>query len=57
VSELGDVDILVNSAGITKRVSTLECSEEDWDEIMSVNLKGTLYFNPGFSGVPKRPCA
>lgn len=43
VSELGDVDILVNSAGITKRVSTLECSEEDWDEIMSVNLKGTLH--------------
>ncbi len=43
VSELGNVDILVNSAGITKRVSTLECSEEDWNKIISVNLKGTLY--------------
>ena len=43
VADLGDVDILVNSAGVTKRVPTLECSDEDWDEIMSVNLKGTLY--------------
>jgi NAD(P)-dependent dehydrogenase (short-subunit alcohol dehydrogenase family) len=43
VSELGGVDILVNSAGITKRVPTLECSEEDWNEILNVNLKGTLY--------------
>jgi NAD(P)-dependent dehydrogenase (short-subunit alcohol dehydrogenase family) len=42
-SELGSVDILVNSAGITKRVPTLECSEEDWNEIMNANLKGTLY--------------
>ena len=38
----GRVDILVNSAGITKRVPTLECSEEDWNNIMDVNLKGTL---------------
>jgi NAD(P)-dependent dehydrogenase (short-subunit alcohol dehydrogenase family) len=42
-SDLGSVDILVNSAGITKRVATLECSEDDWNEIMNVNLKGTLY--------------
>jgi len=43
VSDLGCVDILVNSAGITKRIPTLDCSEEDWGEIMDVNLKGTLY--------------
>jgi NAD(P)-dependent dehydrogenase (short-subunit alcohol dehydrogenase family) len=43
LSEMGCVDILVNSAGITKRVPTLDCSEETWDEIMAVNLKGTLY--------------
>lgn len=43
VADLGSVDILVNSAGITKRVSTLECSEEDWNEIVNVNLKGTLF--------------
>lgn len=39
----GGVDVLVNSAGVTKRVPTLECREADWDWIMQVNLKGTLY--------------
>ena len=38
----GRVDILVNSAGITKRVPTLDCPEESWQSIMNVNLNGTL---------------
>src|SRR5579862_2203892 len=38
----GRIDILVNSAGITKRVPTLDCSEELWQNIMNVNLNGTL---------------
>jgi len=38
----GAVDILINSAGITKRVPTLECSEEQWNAIFEVNLTGTL---------------
>jgi NAD(P)-dependent dehydrogenase (short-subunit alcohol dehydrogenase family) len=42
-SDLGDVDILVNSAGMTKKVPTLEISEKDWNMVMDVNLKGTLY--------------
>jgi NAD(P)-dependent dehydrogenase (short-subunit alcohol dehydrogenase family) len=42
LAEFGHVDILVNCAGITKRVPTLECSEELWDSIMDVNLGGTL---------------
>lgn len=41
--ELGPADILVNSAGITKRVPTIDCSEDLWNGIMDVNLKGTLY--------------
>jgi len=41
--ELGPVDILVNSAGMTKRIPTLDCPEELWDQIMDINLKGTLY--------------
>jgi NAD(P)-dependent dehydrogenase (short-subunit alcohol dehydrogenase family) len=36
------VDILVNSAGVTKRTPTLGCSEELWISIMDVNLAGTL---------------
>jgi NAD(P)-dependent dehydrogenase (short-subunit alcohol dehydrogenase family) len=36
------VDILVNCAGRTKRVPTLELSEEDWHAILDTNLTGTL---------------
>jgi len=36
------VDILVNSAGRTKRAPTVDFSEEDWNEIMDTNLTGTL---------------
>jgi NAD(P)-dependent dehydrogenase (short-subunit alcohol dehydrogenase family) len=42
LAEFGHVDILVNCAGITKRVPTLECSEEIWNSIMDINLSGTL---------------
>jgi NAD(P)-dependent dehydrogenase (short-subunit alcohol dehydrogenase family) len=42
LSSFGRVDILVNSAGITKRLPTLDCSEELWQSIMDVNLNGTL---------------
>jgi len=40
--ELGDVSILFNCAGMTQRVSTLEISEQLWDEIVDINLTGTL---------------
>ncbi len=36
------VDILVNSAGRTKRAPTLDFSEQDWNAIMDTNLTGTL---------------
>ena len=42
LSSFGRIDILVNSAGVTKRVPTLDCSEELWQSIMDVNLNGTL---------------
>jgi NAD(P)-dependent dehydrogenase (short-subunit alcohol dehydrogenase family) len=42
VAELGKVDILVNSAGITKRTPTLDVSDEEWDSIIETNLTGTL---------------
>jgi NAD(P)-dependent dehydrogenase (short-subunit alcohol dehydrogenase family) len=42
LSSFAHIDILVNSAGITKRVPTLDCSEELWQSIMNVNLNGTL---------------
>jgi NAD(P)-dependent dehydrogenase (short-subunit alcohol dehydrogenase family) len=42
VAELGKVDILVNSAGTTKRRPTLEVPEAEWNMIMETNLTGTL---------------
>jgi NAD(P)-dependent dehydrogenase (short-subunit alcohol dehydrogenase family) len=42
VSAFGKVDILVNSAGRTKREPTLDLAEETWNEIMETNLTGTL---------------
>ena len=42
VSAFRKVDILVNSAGRTKRAPTLDFSEEDWNDILETNLNGTL---------------
>jgi NAD(P)-dependent dehydrogenase (short-subunit alcohol dehydrogenase family) len=40
--EFGGVDILVNSAGITKRTPTLDLAESEWNNILETNLTGTL---------------
>ena len=42
VAAFGKVDILVNSAGRTKREPTVDQSEEDWNDILETNLNGTL---------------
>jgi NAD(P)-dependent dehydrogenase (short-subunit alcohol dehydrogenase family) len=39
---LGQVDVLVNCAGITKRQATLDMEECDWHAILDTNLMGTL---------------
>lgn len=36
------VDILVNSAGRTKRAATIDFSDDDWNDVMDTNLTGTL---------------
>jgi NAD(P)-dependent dehydrogenase (short-subunit alcohol dehydrogenase family) len=38
----GRVDILVNSAGILRLSDVLTCSEEEWDLVVDVNLKGAF---------------
>jgi 3-oxoacyl-[acyl-carrier protein] reductase len=40
-SEMGGLDILVNNAGITRDQLLLRMSEEDFDRVVAVNLKGT----------------
>ncbi len=42
VSELGGIDILVNNAGIIRRADLLDHSEEDWDDVIDVNLKSAF---------------
>jgi NAD(P)-dependent dehydrogenase (short-subunit alcohol dehydrogenase family) len=42
IAALGRVDILINSAGVTRRQPTLEMTDEDFRAILETNLMGTL---------------
>jgi NAD(P)-dependent dehydrogenase (short-subunit alcohol dehydrogenase family) len=42
ISAFGKLDILFNNAGVFYPHTTLECSEEEWDLQIDVNLKGTF---------------
>ena len=47
-AELGPVDILVNNAGTRQDGPFILMSEEKWDEVMNVNLRGTVYATKAF---------
>ena len=40
---LGPIDILINNAGVFPRVPFLEMTENDWDYVLDVNLKGACF--------------
>jgi 2-deoxy-D-gluconate 3-dehydrogenase len=42
-SEMGRLDILVNNAGIIRRAPALEFSEQDWDDVIQINLKASFF--------------
>jgi 3-oxoacyl-[acyl-carrier protein] reductase len=42
VAEFGTVDILVNNAGITRDTLLMRMSEDQWDEVIRVNLKSAF---------------
>ncbi len=42
VKIFGSLDVLVNNAGITKDNLTVRMSEQEWDDVLNVNLKGTF---------------
>ena len=41
--EMGRLDILVNNAGIIRRAPALEFSEQDWDDVLQINLKAAFF--------------
>lgn len=49
IDEFGKIDILVNNAGITKDTLMMRMSEEDWDAVIAINLKGTFLLTKAVS--------
>jgi len=45
VRAFGRVDIMVNNAGITKDTLLVRMTDEAWDDVLRVNLKGTFLFS------------
>jgi 2-dehydro-3-deoxy-D-gluconate 5-dehydrogenase len=45
----GRADILVNNAGIIRRADPIEFTEQDWDDVMNVNLKSYFFLSQAFA--------
>ncbi len=45
VAGLGGLDILVNNAGLIRRADAVDFSEQDWDDVMNVNIKSAFFMS------------
>ena len=54
MDKYGKLDILVNNAGITRDTLMMRMTEQDWDMVMAVNLKGTFNFSKAATKVMMR---
>lgn len=45
IDRYGRIDVLINNAGITQPVRTLDITGEDYDRVLDVSLRGTLYMS------------
>ncbi len=50
-TEFSHIDILVNNAGIIIRKPALEVTEEEWDKVLNVNLKGAFFVSQAVTKV------
>lgn len=50
-STLGTPHVLVNNAGVTRDTLILRMKEEDWDQVIDVNLKGAFLMIKGFAKI------
>lgn len=48
IGAFGQVDILLNNAGVTQPVKIMEIADRDWDRVLDVNLRGVLYLSQAF---------
>jgi len=48
VAQFGKIDILVNNAGLERRADFWDATEEDYDAVLNVNLKGAFFITQSF---------
>jgi len=52
VAQFGKIDILVNNAGLERRADFWDATEEDYDVVLNVNLKGLFFHHAGIRETP-----
>ncbi len=43
IAEFGHIDILINNAGIIRRNDSIDFTEQDWDDVMNINVKNLFF--------------
>lgn len=48
IRKMGSIDVLVNNAGVEHNASFLDVTEEDYDRVLDINLKGAFFITQAF---------
>ncbi len=48
IKKMGSIDVLVNNAGVEHNAPFLDVSEEDYDRVLDINLKGAFFITQAF---------